>query len=338
MTNVHGTTKRWPCGSTELVIRSRRGTRLRAAINDSELSTISNYAGKWNMFLRFCEADQCIALPATPETVTTYVGYLAKRGTIHADSMGQYVAAISKAHAHCGFRPPITRDPDELISSTLKGLSKLQKQIYSEDQVLYLPAPYVDRILDSASASVPSVQAILDSLVIVGSSRRWQQLSKTQRTLCENFRSDVMVCFNFCDFGRADTQARMSAKDVGIDNERQVIFRLRFVKGRGGKKTNLIFQWPAASVPALIDVLLVFKSLRDSVDAAAAGLMWRLPWERSTKWSTDHYDAVLRQCLLRHGFAAPDGFTYSSRSLRAGPVSAAKAIGVGIEDIRYLGG
>jgi hypothetical protein len=26
-----------------------------------------------------------------------------------------------------------------------------------------------------------------------------------------------MLVFNFCDFGRADTQARMAANDVGVD-------------------------------------------------------------------------------------------------------------------------
>ena len=112
-------------------------------LNDAELSTIKNYAGKWRLFLSFYVDEQCSALPATPETVTKYIGFLARRGTIHADSMGQYLAAISKAHAHCGVTPPVRLDSDELIilSSTLKGLSKLQKQIYSEDAVRALRSP-----------------------------------------------------------------------------------------------------------------------------------------------------------------------------------------------------
>ena len=179
------------------------------------------------------------------------------------------------------------------------------------------------------------MQAVLSSVGV--GPKQWQRLSSAQRTLCSQFRTDVMVVFNFCDFGRADTQARMTATDVGVDSKRQIVFRLRYVKGRGGKKTNLTFQWPAHAVPGLTDVVVVYKQLRAGIGAPKSGLMWKLPWE-TTAWSTAHYDSVLRQCLQRHGFAAPDGFVYSSRSLRAGPVSAAKAIGVAIEDIRHLGG
>ena len=306
-------------------------------LNDTELSTMSNYRGKWNLFLSFCEQDGHQPLPATPETVASYVGFLAHRGTIHADSTGQYFAAISKAHVHCGYTAPVVRDVHGLISSSLKGLSKLQKQVFSEDQPLYLPAPYVSTILDATCELAPAVRAAAAALETSDTKQGWRLLTDAQRQTCEHYRDGLLLVFNFCDFGRADTQARMSANDVGVDAHGYVVFRLRFVKGRGGKKTNLTFQWPPSAVPELVNTLQLFQGLRAALCAPKSGLFWRLPWQRH-KWDTSHYDLLIRACLKRHGFSAPEGFIYSSRSLRAGPVSAAKAIGVDLDTIRYIGG
>ena len=140
------------------------------------------------------------------------------RGSIHAYSMGQYFAAISKAHVHCGMRAPVVQDVDGIISSTIKGLSKLQKQVYAEDQVLYLPAPYVSKILDTTVFFGTDVSAIILLLDTPGGGPAWRRLTDGQRGACDNFRDGLMLVFNFCDFGRADTQARMSARDVGVDD------------------------------------------------------------------------------------------------------------------------
>ena len=67
--------------------------------------------------------------------------------------------------------------------------------------------------------------------------------------------------------------------------------------------------------------------------------MWLLLWERHT-CNTNWFDATcVRATLAAHGLGSPavDGFIYSSRSLRAGPASAAVAIGIPIEHVRYIG-
>jgi hypothetical protein len=62
-------------------------------------------------------------------------------------------------------------------------------------------------------------------------------------------RDCVAIVLNFANFGRSDTQSNMKAPDIGIDDQGQLIFRLRKVKGRSKKKTNLTFQWPAGCKP-----------------------------------------------------------------------------------------
>ena len=72
-------------------------------------------------------------------------------------------------------------------------------------------------ILDAASTAAPSLTVIINDLDGAGGSQGWRVLTAEQRQVCEHFRDDLMLVFNFCDFGRADTQARMAANDVGVD-------------------------------------------------------------------------------------------------------------------------
>ena len=295
-------------------------------LTDVDKSTMRNYRGKWNLFLKFSAETGWRALPAEPDAIQVYIGWLAKRGTIHADSMGQYLAAISKAHEHCGFPIPLQDAP---ISKTIQGLARLQKQVYSEDEVMYLPAEHAATALDWAVLQIPHISRLSTQPV-----KSWRAADKT---LVSQFRDSLALVFNLEDFGRGATQHQMKASDIGMDDAGRVVFRLRHVKGRSGKKTNLLYQWPPDIVDGLTPVLRAFIDLRAATKWPAKGLFWRVPWERA-KWDTNGYDTMLRRCLLQHGVAAPAGFSFSSRSLRSGAVSNSTAIGVAMEKIRYCGG
>ena len=291
-------------------------------LKDVDASTMRNYRGKWNQFLAFSAETGWRALPAEPDAIQVYVGWLAKRGTVHADSMGQYLAAISKAHEHCGFPTPVHDVP---ISKTLEGMARLQKTVYSEDQVMYLPGEHAAKVLDGA---VSKVARIRELCLIPKSS--W---TKAAKLLISEFRDALALCFNLCDFGRGDSQHSMKATDVGLDDAGRVVFRLRAVKGRSGKKTNLLFQWPPGAQAGMVEVLRAYIDLRTAGAWPTKGLFWRVPWERQFKWNTGGYDTMLRRCLALHGCRAPSGFSFSSRSLRSGAVSNAVAIGIPMDTI-----
>ena len=141
-------------------------------LHDIKASTMDNYRGKWEMFVGFCADHQLDALPAAPDTLQLYLGWHAERGQVHADSMGQYFSAVTKAHEHCGFDSPMYGNSE--VSSTLKGLAKLQKSVYDVDSVMYLPARHV--VFDWALGERGWATAACASVPPSGK-RRYQRLS-----------------------------------------------------------------------------------------------------------------------------------------------------------------
>ena len=85
------------------------------------------------------------------------------------------------------------------ISEEMRGLA---------DQRVYLPAEHVVAVMDSALAYADTGVDPSDGLV------------------CEQFRDDVAFIFNFCDFGRSDTQSGMRERDVAIDVTGRLFFVL----------------------------------------------------------------------------------------------------------------
>ena len=315
--------------------QSRLGTSEAAAyavacrMHDVDKSTMANYGPKWRQFVDFCDSEGFVALPATPCTVATYVGWMARKGSVRASSMGQYLACISKAHRHCDLPTPSSLGGD-LISSTVSGMARLQRTAYEEDEVLYLPAPYVALCADWAASVMAAVQGLdmgmLDSLA---------------KRLLSEFRDAVAVVFNFCDFGRADSQHHMKDRDVDVDPAGQVLFRLRHVKRRSGRLGNLIFQWPADAFVDVVQLLQVYRALRRSLGCSQTDRMWVFPWDLSSVApnTTGKFDLMVKRALLRQGVAPPaGGFKYSSRSIRAGAASASASIDVPLPKIRFLGG
>ena len=69
----------------------------------------------------------------------------------------------------------------------------------------------------------------------------------------------------------------MKAPDIGIDEQGQLIFRLRKVKGRSKKKTNLTFQWPADSKPDVIQLTRWWLEIRDQLAFPKHGFIWKCP-------------------------------------------------------------
>ena len=297
-------------------------------LHDVDQSTMANYGPKWLQFVNFCTSKSLCPLPAEVDTVVRYVGWMAMRGTVRGSSMTQYLSCISKAHTHVDHSSPVERG-GKLIADAVNGMKRLQHKVFREDEVLYLPAPYADKVLRAAQQQV-SVVTFLD----------YDNLTPGCHATLQGFRDNVALVFNFADFGRADSQSKMRGNDIVVDSEGQVIFRLRKVKRRSGVLSSLCFQWPPGAIPGLLEVLVAFLWVRRQLRCSDDSAMWTLPFDKKSvaPSTTAKFDKLIKRAWTASAVQPEGGFTYSTRSLRAGAASASSMMDVPLTKIRRLGG
>lgn len=86
-------------------------------------STRRAYREEWARFVRWCEAQQRTALPATAETLAEYATHLAGR-ELAPSSIGKAMAAITKAHETAGHGEPDRRGAREALRGYRKRYAK----------------------------------------------------------------------------------------------------------------------------------------------------------------------------------------------------------------------
>ena len=207
---------------------------------------------------------------------------------------------------------------------------KLQHKVFRDDEVLYLPAPYAAMALDAATSQCSEVRRF-----------DYDDLTPQQRAVLAAFRDNTARVFNFADFGRADTQCKMKGNDIVIDPTGQIMFRLRKVKRRSGRLSSLCFQWPPGAQPGLLTVMSRYLWVRTQLRCSEDTCMWTLPFDSKSAapTTTARFDKLVKRVLVACAVQPPSGgFTYSSRSLRAGAASAAAVLEVPLIKIRRLGG
>eukprot|EP01050_Picozoa_sp_SAG11_P024488 SAG11_NODE_5225_length_1624_cov_3.860984_1_plen_339_part_00 len=117
-------------------------------------ATQTGYAGKYVEWAdQFCAKQNppLCPLPATRQTANLYIGWQARKGTVRASSMRQYVAAINAAHLDCGFERPFDGGDDQ--AAAIAGLGVLQADLGPEiddDERIYLPAAHAATLLNHA--------------------------------------------------------------------------------------------------------------------------------------------------------------------------------------------
>lgn len=90
-------------------------------------STARSYVNHWERFAAFCREASLCPLPAALETLVLYLGYMHRRGTVAAGSLGTYLSPTAALHALAGDPFP-TRDA--LVKSAKRGsgeCSRLQR-------------------------------------------------------------------------------------------------------------------------------------------------------------------------------------------------------------------
>lgn len=83
-------------------------------------STRKAYVQDAQVFVQWCQQQQRVSLPATPETVADFLSAQAQQGCANA-TLRRRVAAIRFFHTSANFESPTQ---SELVSSTLKGIRR----------------------------------------------------------------------------------------------------------------------------------------------------------------------------------------------------------------------
>lgn len=280
-------------------------------------NTVKQYANMWHMFEEWCvrEGHQC--LPASTATCVLYAGHIAGRGTVRASSMQPYFSAINRVHRDC---LGIEEGPASggLLIRLRQGLAWEQAQT---------PANPRD-----TRVALPADVAYL--AVVAGLS----MAEPHSREQAAELRAVIAVVLGFLCMGRADTIVHISIRDVVWDAS-QIIFVLEHEKGRSlradYRARTLTFCIDPSRQPLLL-LLQKWNLCRATWGHATmffalnGEILPKSPHAPMTQWLTHVCHLLCEQ--------PPQGYAWSSHSLRKGGASAASAIGVPLPVIRHIGG
>jgi len=297
-------------------------TGVRMAASSLEDGTVDDYSRHWATFSAWCAANSLEPIPATPKMILAYVGSLAEKGTIAADSLQPYLSAINTYHLDSGLERPAI---GHVVTAARRGMRRAQAQLKTRDSRVPLPAHHALDCITSAVAELPA----------------WR-LRLSAQALAERLRRRFATGLSFVFMGRQDSAVHLATSDIGI-TDAFIWLRLTEKMKRGQALRRIIRlpldAAPSAGVPSALPAL---AELGRAYIAARAALgnerawLFQLPGE--PKPVTRHMEAWVSVTLDEIGAVAPPGFAYLGHSLRSGGSSAAEAIKVPFFRGNWLGG
>jgi hypothetical protein len=311
---LRGDLEQWSGGATALQLMATA----------REDSTQQQYGRHWAMFVAWCLSQRppISPMPATPRMMAAYVGYLAERGTIGADSLQPYLSAINSRHADHGLERPAV---GHLITIARDGMRRAQARVQTTDTRVPLPADVVERVLRSTLALLSERRRVMD-----------------ERAFCRWLRRRYAIVLTFIFMGRQDSSVHLRARDHGVDDD--FIWLRLTEKQKRGWRWRRIVRLPlsaravgghASLLPLVARLGRAFLAARKSTRATSDFLF---TLEGEAKRTTAHMGTWLVETLSEEGVAAPAGFAYLGHSLRSGGSSAAEAILVPRFRGNWLGG
>lgn len=110
-----------PTGTGPDLVRSPSLERAREFARQSKAeNTLRGYRGDWKDFCTWCEPRDLSSLPASPETVATYIAECA--GHLKVGSIQRRLNAIAEAHKAVGIESPTSAG---IVRNTLKGIKRV---------------------------------------------------------------------------------------------------------------------------------------------------------------------------------------------------------------------
>ena len=101
-------------------------------------NTHRSYRGQWNQFVEWCNCNAMIAMPATPEVVSTYLISRSVAGR-RMPTLRSGASAIAAAHKGNGLENPCAT---EIVRAAMAGRNRLDQRVPNQKR------PLDDRVLD----------------------------------------------------------------------------------------------------------------------------------------------------------------------------------------------
>ena len=277
-------------------------------------------------FAAFCaEAGVPDILEATPKDIVRYLAWLQERGTVGGQSLQVYLSVINTLYRD-HLREPVALGP--LVTAARQGYLPHQVLLVAGPKRVYLPAAVAYSILEWAeqllSPGLPrsAIDAALPLL-----------------------RAAVAVLVNYIFFARGGTGVLADSGDLVVTSDAIILFK-RHGKGLRGVLVDRlpVVQVPSGAHAGRVSALIrTYLAVRQACCAASGleepGRLWQLPDEVAANWTTAATMTTwLQTCCCEVRRAPPDGFTWTSHSLRSGAASAASAVLVPMTKIRHYGG
>jgi hypothetical protein len=280
-----------------------------------------NFNSNLISFFAYCDENLIEPLEVGPTDVARFIAWIGMRGTVAAASLQPYLSAINKFlqdHA----LPPVALGP--LVSGVRKGLANCQEDLCPQAQRLPLPAPVALLLLDLAEGLQRSVTFDL----------RHPDLHL--------LRAAVAVITSYIFFNRGECGVNALVGDVVVEEE-SITLLLRGEKGQKKLQPGQrnVRQIPSRKMPRVAALLRAFFAGQSSMKGLHGQRLrrWALsPQEDKERWSAETLSGWLRDAYTAVQCLPPEGFAWTSHSLRKGAASAANAIGARLPDIRYQGG
>jgi hypothetical protein len=283
--------------------------------------TDDNYSSNLRCFLSFCNESFLDPLAVTPIDIARFVVWIGRRGTVAAANLQPYLSAVNKFHQDHAL-PPVALGP--IVAGVRKGLENCQHDKAPLPQRLPLPTPMALQILELAEGLLLSVEF------------------HPRDPDLPLLRAAVATITSFMFLNRGECGANALLGDIVVEED-CITLLLRGEKGKknlqDGQRT--VRQIPAGAVPRVASLLRAFFAGQNSMRGLLGQRLrrWSLtPQEDLERWSADTLSGWLRAAYQAVRRSPPEGFAWTSHSLRKGSASAANAIGARLTDIRFMGG
>ena len=278
-------------------------------------STVGSYSTGIKRFLEFCAATGLVPLEATTADILRYISWLALQGTVHAESIGNYLTSLN-GYFRDNLVEPVALG--RLVTDALHALASRQQSVKTAPKSVLIPARTVYSIYEYAK-----------QLMAAGSLSAMVQL-----------RNACATVFSFLFFNRSGTTRTVLRKDISVHGQ-SIIYCERHAKG----KAHLTEQQLPVFVVDHPQLASFFQAYSDFLATYCAaqnvsipGVFFALPAEQPSTWTASTQTAWLQSSCQQVGHTPPVGFTWTSHSLRHGAAAAARAERWEFEEISKYGG
>jgi len=296
-----------------------------------ESGTYRNYDNNFNKFVDFCTSEGLPPLEATPAHIVRYVAWLGKQGTNAAHALQPLFSAINHVYEAHGL-PRIATGT--LVNEAVKGLAGWQVPITTPTRRVALPAQAAYKVFQSAESLV---QTLSDPTY-----------DDSGFATTASLRDCLATIVSYVWFNRSDTTHSLRQHGFTVDGPSTADPQMRlWSAARKGRKRAPVHTVPTISIPVsshprLAALLRFYFSRRqaifDKLGRQVPTYVWALPQDKPHLWNSTVQNVWMAAALRCAGVTQPEGFTYTSHSLRSGAASAASAIGVPLPQIKFYGG